>query len=247
VAVEIKWEWMANYTTRIIWLQNVPWSWISGHSQNAGTEVANGMVRIQCLKFWLQWRKTRQSKRKKIFDHKNSAVHQPCITIRVKSKEEKLQKAASTDEAVYREHTSRPVCVFVLETTQSEIWASFSTWHRELLNNAFVLFALSSSEPTIALKDSTWCSRHIDHTGWLKSHATHTKVLIYGWNSIQFDWINKHTISLWLYKSSRRSRHVVTCVRQSVSCLSTVEVQWCLFHKCNECSLSNITWHLVLT
>jgi hypothetical protein len=48
-------------------------------------------------------------------------------------------------------------------------------------------------------------------------------------NSIQFDWINKHTISLWLYKSPRRSRHVVTCSRQSVSCLQTVEVQGCLF------------------
>jgi hypothetical protein len=31
------------------------------------------------------------------------------------------------------------------------------------------------------------------------------------------------------------SRHVVTCSRQSVSCLQTVEVQGCLFDKCNEC------------
>jgi hypothetical protein len=39
----------------------------------------------------------------------------------------------------------------------------------------------------------------------------------------------------------------VTCSLQSASCLQTVEVQGCLFHKCNECSLSNTTWHLVLT
>jgi hypothetical protein len=32
-----------------------------------------------------------------------------------------------------------------------------------------------------------------------------------------------------------------------VSCLQTVEVQGCLFRKCNGCSLSNTTWHLVLT
>jgi hypothetical protein len=36
------------------------------------------------------------------------------------------------------------------------------------------------------------------------------------WHFIQFDWINKHTISLWLYKRPRKSRHVVTCSRQSV-------------------------------
>jgi hypothetical protein len=71
-------------------------------------------------------------------------------------------------------------------------------------------------------------------TGRSKSHVTHIKTLIYGCNSVQFDWINNHTTSLWLYKSPRRSRHVVTCSRQSVSCLSTVEVQGCLFHKCDE-------------
>jgi hypothetical protein len=65
--------------------------------------------------------------------------------------------------------------------------------------------------------------------GWSKSHATHTTIFIYGCSSVQFDWINKHTISLWLYNSSRRSRHVVTCSRQSVSCLQTVDVQGCLF------------------
>jgi hypothetical protein len=52
---------------------------------------------------------------------------------------------------------------------------------------------------------------------------------------------------MWLYKSPRRSRHVVTCSRQSVSCLQTVEVQGCLFNKCNECSVLNTNWHLVLT
>jgi hypothetical protein len=84
------------------------------------------------------------------------------------------------------------------------------------------------------------------HTGWSKSRATHIKICIDGCNSIQLHWINKHTILLWLYKSPRRWRHV-TCSRQSVSCLQTVEVQGRLFHKCIECSLSNTTWHLVLT
>jgi hypothetical protein len=37
---------------------------------------------------------------------------------------------------------SRQIQIFVLETTPSEIWASFSTWRRELFNNAFMLFAL---------------------------------------------------------------------------------------------------------
>jgi hypothetical protein len=86
-----------------------------------------------------------------------------------------------------------------------------------------------------------------NYTGWLKSHATHIKIFIDSCNSIQFDWINKHTILPWLYKSPCRSRHVVTCSRQSISCLQTVKVQGCLFHKCNECSLLNTTWHLILT
>jgi hypothetical protein len=81
----------------------------------------------------------------------------------------------------------------------------------------------------------------------IEKSRTHIKIFIDGCNSIQFDWINKHTTSLWLYKSPLRSRHAVTYSRQSLSCLSTVEVQGCLFHKCNECSLSNTTWHLVLT
>jgi hypothetical protein len=50
---------------------------------------------------------------------------------------------------------------------------------------------------------------------------------------MQFNWI-KHIISLWLYNSPCRSCHVVTCLCQSVSCLKTVEVQGCLFHKFNE-------------
>jgi hypothetical protein len=66
------------------------------------------------------------------------------------------------------------------------------------------------------------------NTEWSKSQATHIKIFIDGCNSIQLDWVNKHTISLWLYKSPCRSRHVVTCSSQSVSCLSTVEVQGCL-------------------
>jgi hypothetical protein len=74
-----------------------------------------------------------------------------------------------------------------------------------------------------------WVDRQ-HHIGWSKSNATHIKVFFEGCNSIQFDWINKHTISLWLYKSPRRSRHVETCSRQSVSCLQTVEVQGCVFH-----------------
>jgi hypothetical protein len=83
-------------------------------------------------------------------------------------------------------------------------------------------------------------------TGWSKSHTTRIKIFINGCNSIQFDWINKHTISLWLYKSPRRSHHVVTCSHQSVGYLKTFKVQGCHFHKC-EYSLSNTTWHLVLT
>jgi hypothetical protein len=69
-----------------------------------------------------------------------------------------------------------------------------------------------------------------DNTEWSKSHANHIKIFIDGCNSIKFDWINKHTISLWLYNSPRRSCHVATCLRQSVRCLSTVEVQGCIFH-----------------
>jgi hypothetical protein len=105
--------------------------------------------------------------------------------------------------------------------------------------------------PILDIHDVLWPgsvpSSLVISTGWSKCHAAHIKIYIDGCNSIQFDWINTHTISLWQNKSPRRSRHVVTCSRQSVSCLSTVEVQGCLFHKCNGCSLSNTTWHLVLT
>jgi hypothetical protein len=58
------------------------------------------------------------------------------------------------------------------------------------------------------------------YTGWSKINEILIKIFIDGSKSIQFDWVNKHTILLWLYKSPRRSRHVVTCLRQSVSCLS---------------------------
>jgi hypothetical protein len=72
------------------------------------------------------------------------------------------------------------------------------------------------------------------------------KYFFHSCNSIQFNWINKHTVSMWLYKNPCRSCHVVTSLHQSVSCLSTVELQQCLFHR-YECSLSNTTWHLILT
>jgi hypothetical protein len=86
----------------------------------------------------------------------------------------------------------------------------------------------------------------IKSAGWSKSHMTH--INIYLWlqlNTIRLD--KRHTVSLWLHKSPRMSRHVATCSRQSASCLSTVEVQGCLFHKCNECSLLNTIRHQVLT
>jgi hypothetical protein len=82
--------------------------------------------------------------------------------------------------------------------------------------------------------------------GRSKSHATHFKIFTGSCNSIRFDWINKHT-SLWLYESLFRSRHVVTCLHQSLTCLQTVEAHGCLFHTCNGCSMSNTAWHLVLT
>jgi hypothetical protein len=70
-----------------------------------------------------------------------------------------------------------------------------------------------------------WNTYWYNSTGWSKSHAPHIKTFVDGCNSVQFDWINIRTISLWLYKSPRRSHHVVTCSLQSVSCLRTVEVQ----------------------
>lgn len=47
-------------------------------------------------------------------------------------------------------------------------------------------------------------------------------------NSTCFYRINKHTISLWLYKNPRRSRRVVTCFCQSISWSSAVEVRGCV-------------------
>jgi hypothetical protein len=67
----------------------------------------------------------------------------------------------------------------------------------------------------------------------MKSHTTHSTIFIIfidGCSSTQFDCINKHTVSLWLYDSPRRSRDAVTCPPPSVSCLQTVQVQGCLFH-----------------
>jgi hypothetical protein len=58
------------------------------------------------------------------------------------------------------------------------------------------------------------------YTGWSKSHATHTKLFVDGCNLIQSDWINNHTMSLWLCKSPRRSRHIVTCSRRQLSSIS---------------------------
>jgi hypothetical protein len=72
-------------------------------------------------------------------------------------------------------------------------------------------------------------SVYLWYTGWSESHATHIKIFIYGCNSVQFDWINRYTVSLWLFKSPHRSHHVVIFSHQSISCLQTVEVQGCLF------------------
>jgi hypothetical protein len=58
--------------------------------------------------------------------------------------------------------------------------------------------------------------------------------------AIQYNFIGlMNIILLWLYKGPCRLHHVVTCSNQSVSYLSIVEMQGCLFHKCSECSLSN--------
>jgi hypothetical protein len=80
----------------------------------------------------------------------------------------------------------------------------------------------SGRKPAIQIIDlSVLVDRCLDSTGWLKSSATHIKVFTGGCNSTQLDWSNKYTISLWVYKSPRRSRHVVSCSRHSVSCVST--------------------------
>jgi hypothetical protein len=46
--------------------------------------------------------------------------------------------------------------------------------------------------------------------------------------AIQFDWINKHTLLLWLYNSPYRSHTLGTCSFQSVRHLST-GMQGCLY------------------
>jgi hypothetical protein len=74
VAAEIKWEWMANDTKRKTWLQNVPWSWISWHTENVGIEFVHRMGRMYCFMFREQWRKTKAVDTKEKFDHKNSAT-----------------------------------------------------------------------------------------------------------------------------------------------------------------------------
>lgn len=42
-------------------------------------------------------------------------------------------------------------------------------------------------------------------TEWLWSHITHFNIFIHGCSSVQCNWINKHTILLWLYKSPHKS------------------------------------------
>jgi hypothetical protein len=69
-------------------------------------------------------------------------------------------------------------------------------------------------------------------TGWLKSHATRTHILIDGYSSVQFSWINKHAILPWLYKSSHRSRYIGICSSLSIVCQQAkwkdvfAQVQW---------------------
>jgi hypothetical protein len=55
------------------------------------------------------------------------------------------------------------------------------------------------------------------YTGWSKSCTVDIKIVTDDCTSVQFNWIYKCTISLWLYKSSCRSRNVVTCLCQSMS------------------------------
>jgi hypothetical protein len=79
-----------------------------------------------------------------------------------------------------------------------------------------------------------WLCQFISaYTPWSKSHAIYFKIFIDSWNPVQLDWISKYTVLLWPYKIPRRSRHVVTCSRQSASCFRTVkckdvffQVQW---------------------
>jgi hypothetical protein len=76
------------------------------------------------------------------------------------------------------------------------------------------------------------CTVYTSFTGWLKSCATNIKIFFYVCSSVQFDFINKHAVSLWLYKSIT-SRHVVTWSLLVVTSLSKVEVQdFFFFTKC---------------
>jgi hypothetical protein len=69
----------------------------------------------------------------------------------------------------------------------------------------------------MAMVIGVFMARCLDHIlEWWKSHATHIKISAVSCDSTQFDWLNAHTISLWLYNSPRRSRHVVTRSRQSL-------------------------------
>jgi hypothetical protein len=102
----------------------------------------------------------------------------------------------------------------------SKPWSSQCFLPSRFSDPGFICFSHASPFPP-----SLICSSH--NIGWSKSHTTHIKIRIDGYNSIKFDRIGKHTISLSLYRSKCRSRHVVTRSRQSVSCLSTVEVQEC--------------------
>jgi hypothetical protein len=47
----------------------------------------------------------------------------------------------------------------------------------------------------------------------IEKSRNHIKIFVDGCNSIQFDWINKHTILPRLYKSPHRSRHVVNLLK----------------------------------
>jgi hypothetical protein len=68
--------------------------------------------------------------------------------------------------------------------------------------------------------ESVWYFRSVS-SGWSKSHTAHIKIFTDDCNSIYFNWINKHIISLWLYKSPRRSCHV-----HAHASLSVVFKQW---------------------
>jgi hypothetical protein len=46
-------------------------------------------------------------------------------------------------------------------------------------------------------------SIRINYTGWSKSHVNHIKIFIDGCNSIQLDWINKHTIAVTIQEPTQ--------------------------------------------